>query len=54
MIELTAERLIYNREDFNTIIDAHNVLVDALEIAYDEINRLSEEIEELKAGGTEW
>lgn len=50
MIKFTAERLIYSREDFNEIIDAHNVLVDALEVAYDEINRLSEEMEKLKAG----
>ena len=53
MIEFTAERLIYNQEDFNAIIDAHNVLVDALEAAYDEINRLSEEMEKLKAGKQE-
>ena len=50
MIKLTAQRLIYNPEDFNAIIDAHNVLVDTLEVAYDEINRLSEEMEKLKAG----
>ena len=49
MIKFTAERLIYNQEDFNAIIDAHNVLVDALEVAYDEINRLSEEMKKLKA-----
>ena len=53
MIKLTAERLIYNQEDFNAIIDAHNILVDALEVAYDEINRLSEEMEKLKAGKEE-
>ena len=53
MIKFTAERLIYNQEDFNAIIDAHNVLVDALGAAYDEINRLSEEMEKLKAGKQE-
>ena len=53
MIKFIAERLIYNQEDFNAIIDIHNVLVDALEVAYDEINRLSEEMEKLKAGDQE-
>ena len=45
--------LIHSREDFNTIIEAHNMLVDALEVAYDEINRLDREIEKLKAGEQE-
>ena len=53
MIDFIAERLIYNQKDFNAITDAHNILVDALEVAYDEINRLSEEIEKLKAGKEE-
>ena len=45
--------LIHSREDFNTIIKAHNMLVDVLEVAYDEINRLDREIEKLKAGEQE-
>ena len=45
--------LIHSREDFNTIMEAHNTLVDALEVAYDEINRLDREIERLKAGEQE-
>ena len=53
MIEFIAGRLIYNQEDFNAIIDAYNILVGALEVAYDEINRLSEEMEKLKAGKQE-
>ena len=53
LIKFLAERLIYNQEDFNAIIDAYNVLVDALEAAYDEINRLSEDMEKLKAGKQE-
>ena len=42
--------LIHNKYDFDVVIEAHNMLDDALEVAYDEINRLSEEIERLKAG----
>lgn len=42
--------IIHSREDFDIIIEAHNMLVDALSVAYDEINRLSKEIEQLKAG----
>lgn len=42
--------LFHTRQDFDVIIKEHNRLVDALEIAYDEINRLSEEIKLLKAG----
>ena len=42
--------LIHNKYDFDVVIEAHNMLVDALDVAYNEINRLSEEIERLKAG----
>lgn len=45
--------LIHSREDFDIIIEAHNTLVDALEVAYGEINRLSKDIEKLKAGEQE-
>lgn len=45
--------LIHTRQDFDVIIEAHNTLVDALGVAYGEINRLSEEIERLKAGDRE-
>ena len=42
--------IIHSRYDFDVLIEAHNTLVDALDVAYNEINRLSEEIERLKAG----
>ena len=45
--------IIHSRYDFDVLIEAHNTLVDALEVAYDEINRLDREIEKLKAGEQE-
>ena len=45
--------LFHTRQDFDVLIEAHNTLVDALEVAYEEINRLSKEIEKLKAGEQE-
>ena len=42
--------LFHTRQDFDVLIEAHNTLVDALEVAYEEINRLSKEIEKLKDG----
>ena len=42
--------LVQNKYHFDVVIEAHNILVDALDVAYNEINRLSEEIERLKAG----
>lgn len=42
--------LFHTRADFDVIIKEHNRLVDALDIAYKEINRLSDEIERLKVG----
>ena len=42
--------LIHARQDFDVVIEAHNTLVDALKVAYAEINRLSKEIERLKGG----
>lgn len=38
------------KENFDVIMKEHNKLVDALDIAYKEINRLSYEIERLKEG----
>lgn len=40
--------LIHTRQDFDVVIEAHNTLVDALEVAYGEINRLDREIERFK------
>lgn len=40
--------LFHTKEDFNIIMQEHNKLVDALDIAYKEINRLSDELEQLK------
>lgn len=37
--------LIHSREYIDAIMKAQNMLVDALEVAYNEINRLSKEIE---------
>ena len=42
--------IIHARQDFDVIVEAHNTLVDALKVAYGEINRLSKEIEQLKGG----
>ena len=42
--------IIHSKYEFDVLIEAHNTLVDALDVAYDEINRLSEEIERLKVG----
>lgn len=42
--------IIHTRQDFDVIVEAHNTLVDALKVAYGEINRLSKEIEQLKGG----
>ena len=42
--------LFHTRQDFDVLIEAHNTLVDALEVAYEEINRLSKEIERLTDG----
>lgn len=41
---------IRRKQGIDVIIEAHNDLVDALAKAYDEINRLSKEIEQLKGG----
>ena len=38
------------KANFDVIMKEHNRLVDALDIAYKEINRLSDEIERLKGG----
>ena len=40
--------LIHARQDFDVIVETHNTLVDALKIAYGEINRLDREIERFK------
>lgn len=58
MIYCNVERLRRNgniclfntKADLEVIAKAHNQVVDALEKAYREINRLSKEIEQFKAG----
>lgn len=40
----------HNKQAIDIIIEEHNKVVDALDIAYNEINRLLHEIEILKAG----
>lgn len=45
--------IFHTREDFDVLIEANNMIVDALHTAYSEINRLSEEMEKLKAGEQE-
>ena len=40
----------HNKQAIDIIIEEHNKFVNALDMAYNEINRLSYEIERLKAG----